>query len=73
MYYVCGFVIKAMIICSSQMHGCFGFRTRADILVIPGIVGIDHVHCQSKLTTINHGAYAVDTLKLEIEAVKVEK
>ena len=39
-------------------------------LVIPGIVSIDHVHCQSKSTTICHGCYAVNTLKVEIETVK---
>ena len=43
------------------------------LLVIPGIVSIDHVHCQSKSITIYHEAYAVDTLKVEIEVVKVEK
>ena len=37
---------------------------------MPGIVSIDHVHCQSKSTTIYHGAYAVNTLKVEIETVK---
>ena len=38
-------------------------------LVIPGIVSLNHVHCQSKSITIYHEAYAVDTLKVEIEAV----
>ena len=40
---------------------------------MPGIVSIDHVHCQSKSTTIYHEAYAVDTLEVEIEAVKGRK
>ena len=40
---------------------------------MPGIVSIDHVHCQSKSTTIYHGAYAVNTLKVEIETVKSRK
>ena len=43
------------------------------MLVISGIVSIDHVHCQSKSITIYHEAYAVDTLKMEIEAVKGRK
>ena len=42
-------------------------------LVIPGVVGTDHVHCQSKSITIYHEGYAVDTLKVEIEAVKGRK
>ena len=41
--------------------------------VIPGIVSTDHVHCQSKSTSICHGAYAVNTLKVEIETVKGRK
>ena len=40
---------------------------------MPGIVSIDYVHCQSKSITIYHEAYAVDTLKVEIEAVKGRK
>ena len=40
---------------------------------MPGIVSIDHVHCPSKSTTIYHGAYAVNTLKVEIETVKGRK
>ena len=43
------------------------------ILVIPGIVSIDHVHCQSTSTTIYHGAYAVNTLKVKLRLLKVEK
>ena len=42
-------------------------------LVIPGIVSIDHVHCHSKFITIYHEAYAVDTLKVKIKAVKGRK
>ena len=42
-------------------------------LVISGIVSIDHVQCQSKSITIYHDAYAVDTLKVGIEAVKGRK
>ena len=42
-------------------------------LVIPGIGSIDHVHCQSKNITIYREAYAVDTLRLEMEAVKGRK
>ena len=42
-------------------------------LKIPGIVSIDHVHSQSKSITKYHEAYAVDTLKVEIEAVKGRK
>ena len=42
-------------------------------LVIPGIVSIDHVHCQSKSINIYHEACAVDTLRVEIEAVKGRK
>ena len=42
------------------------------MLVISGIVSIDHVHCQSKSITIYHEAYAY-TLKMEIEAVKGRK
>ena len=43
------------------------------MLVISGIVSIDHVHCQSKSTTIYHGAYDVNTLKVEIETVRGRK
>ena len=39
-------------------------------LVIPGIVSIGYVHCQSKYTTIYHGSYVVNTLKVEIKTVK---
>ena len=49
------------------------FELRNLTLVIPGIVSIDHVHCQSKSKTIYRKAYAVDTLKMEIEAVKGRK
>ena len=41
--------------------------------MISGIVSIDYVHCQSKFTTIYHGSYAVNTLKVEIETVKGRK
>ena len=37
------------------------------------IMALDHVHCQSKSITVYHEAYAVDTLKKEIEAVKGRK
>ena len=41
------------------------------ILVILGLVSIDHVHYQTpQLFSTGH---AVDTLKVEIEAVRVEK
>ena len=42
-------------------------------MIPQALVSIDDVHCQSKFTTIYHEAYAVDSLKVEIEAVKVEK
>ena len=41
------------------------------ILVIPGLVSIDHVHYQTpQLFSTGH---AVVTLKVEIEAVRIEK
>ena len=46
----------------------FGTRIK---LIVAAIVSIDHVHCQSKSTTIYHGDYAVNTLKVEIETIKV--
>ena len=46
---------------------------KQDTIVIPGIVSIDHVQCQSKSATIYHGAYAVNTLKVEIETIKGRK
>ena len=39
-------------------------------LVIRRRVSIDHLHCQLKSTTIYYGAYAVNTLKVEIETDK---
>ena len=42
-------------------------------MIPQALVSIDDVHCQSKFTTIYNEAYAVDSLKVEIEAVKVEK
>ena len=36
-------------------------------------MSVDHVYCQSKSTSIYHGAYAVNTLKVEIETVKGRK
>ena len=47
--------------------------SKSTTMIPQALVSIDDVHCQSKFTTIYHEAYAVDSLKVEIEAVKVEK